>query len=110
MWCCSPGPRQAAARRSAGRCPRQARVQLDLDPAELGRAFPVAAAVLADARPGLCGLLTALDEAAAGAPDRTAWRSRIAELTASWRAERDVERASDAVPIAPQRVLAEIEA
>ena len=90
--------------------PGQAIVQLDLDPAELGRAFPVAAAVLADARPGLRGLLTALDEAAAGAPDRTAWRSRIAELTASWRAERDVERASDAVPIAPQRVLAEIEA
>jgi len=87
----------------------QAIVQLDLDPAELGRAFPVAAAVLADARPGLRGLLTALDEAT-GAPDRAAWRSRIAELAASWRAQRDVERASDAVPIAPQRVLAEIEA
>ncbi len=87
----------------------QAIVQLDLDPAELGRAFPVAAAVLADAQPGLRGLLTALDEAA-GAPGRAAWRSRIAELAASWRAERDMERASDAVPIAPQRVLAEIEA
>jgi acetolactate synthase I/II/III large subunit len=89
--------------------PRQAIVQLDLDPAELGRAFPVAAAVLADARPGLRGLLTAL-AGAGGTPDRPAWRSRIAELAASWRAERDAERASDAVPIAPQRVLAEIEA
>ncbi|HET7246970.1 MAG TPA: thiamine pyrophosphate-binding protein [Streptosporangiaceae bacterium] len=89
--------------------PGQAVVQLDLDPAELGRAFPVAAAVLADARPGLRGLLTALDEVG-GAADRAAWRSRIAELAASWRAERDAERASDAVPIAPQRVLAEIEA
>jgi acetolactate synthase-1/2/3 large subunit len=87
----------------------QAVVQLDLDPAELGRALPVAAAVLADARPGLRSLLAALDEPA-GAPDRAAWRSRIAELTAAWRAERDAERASDAVPIAPQRVLAEIEA
>jgi acetolactate synthase I/II/III large subunit len=87
----------------------QAVVQLDLDPAELGRACPVAAAVLADARPGLRGLLTALDDAG-GAPDRAAWRSRIAELTASWRAERDAERASAAVPIAPQRVVAEIEA
>jgi acetolactate synthase-1/2/3 large subunit len=89
--------------------PGQTIVQLDLDPAELGRAFPVAAAVLADARPGLRCLLTALGEAA-GATDRAAWRSRIAELAASWRAERDEERASDAVPIAPQRVLAEIEA
>ena len=87
----------------------QAVVQLDLDPAELGRALPVAAAVLADARPGLRSLLAALDEPA-GAPDRAPWRSRIAELAASWRAERDAERASDAVPIAPQRVLAEIEA
>ena len=94
--------------------PGQTVVQLDLDPAELGRAFPVAAAVLADARPGLRGLLAALDglavAAPAGAPDRAAWRSRIAELTARWRADRDAERASDAVPIAPQRVLAEIEA
>ena len=65
--------------------------------------------MLADARPGLRGLLAALDDPAR-APDRAAWRSRIAELTAAWRAERDAERASDAVPIAPQRVLAEIEA
>ena len=87
----------------------QAVVQLDLDPAELGRALPVAAAVLADARPGLRSLLAALD-GPARAPDRAPWRSRIAELTAAWRAERDAERASDAVPIAPQRVVAEIEA
>ena len=93
--------------------PGQAIVQLDLDPAELGRAFPLAAAVLADARPGLRALLAALDEAAARAgppPGRAAWRARIAELAAAWRVDRDAERASDAVPIAPQRVLAEIEA
>ena len=62
----------------------QAIVQLDLDPAELGRAFPLAAAVLADARSGLRSLLAAL-----GKPG---------------------DRASDAVPIVPQRVLGEIEA
>jgi acetolactate synthase-1/2/3 large subunit len=89
--------------------PDQAVVQLDVDPAELGRAFPVAAAVLADARPGLVSLRAALDEPGP-APDRAAWRARIAELAAAWRADRDAERASDAVPIAPQRVLAEIEA
>jgi acetolactate synthase-1/2/3 large subunit len=86
----------------------QAVVQLDLDPAELGRAFPHAVAVLADARPGLAGLRAALPESAE--PGRAAWRERIAELAAAWRADRDAERASDAVPIAPQRVLAEIEA
>jgi acetolactate synthase-1/2/3 large subunit len=94
--------------------PGQPVVQLDLDPAELGRAFPWAAAVLADARAGLRALLTALDtgtDADTGAaPDRAPWRARLAELTRAWRAERDRERASAAVPIAPQRVLAEIEA
>jgi len=89
--------------------PGQAVVQLDLDPAELGRAFPAAAAVLADARAGLRALLAALGGPAAG-PDRAAWRGRVAELAAAWRAGRDAERASDAVPIAPQRVLGEIEA
>jgi acetolactate synthase-1/2/3 large subunit len=84
----------------------QAIVQLDVDPAELGRAFPLAAAVLADARSGLRSLLAVLGEPR----DRAAWRVRVAELTAAWRAERDAERASNAVPIAPQRVLAEIEA
>jgi acetolactate synthase I/II/III large subunit len=86
----------------------QAVVQLDLDPAELGRAFPHAVAMLADARPGLAGLRAALGGSAG--PDRTAWRARVAELAAAWRADRDAERASDAVPIAPQRVVAEIEA
>jgi acetolactate synthase-1/2/3 large subunit len=81
-------------------------VQLDLDPAELGRAFPLAAAVLGDARSGLRCLLAAL-----GKPgDRAGWRARVAELTAAWRTERDAERASNAVPITPQRVLGEIEA
>jgi acetolactate synthase-1/2/3 large subunit len=99
--------------------PGQAVIGLDIDPAELGRAFPLAAAVLADARAGLTALLAALAGPGAGAgepeqagpePGRTAWRQRIGSLTASWRAARDAERASGAVPVAPQRVLAELEA
>ena len=98
-------------------------VQLDIDPAELGRAFEVAAAMLGDARASLTALLTELgtgtQAASASAtgtgpangaePDRSAWRARLAALTADWRAVRDTERASDAIPIAPQRVLAALE-
>lgn len=93
-------------------------VQVDVDPAELGRAFGWAVPVLADARAGLRALHAALtadtaetaDTAdSAAAADREPWRQRVAGLTAAWRAERDRERASDAVPIAPQRVLAAIE-
>ncbi len=95
--------------------PDQRVVQVDVDPAELGRAFGWALPVLADARPGVRALAAALDappgdERAAPEPDRAPWRARLRELAAGWRAGRDAERASDAIPIAPQRVLAEIEA
>jgi acetolactate synthase I/II/III large subunit len=88
----------------------QAVLQLDLDPAELGRAFPLRAALLGDARAGLEALLTALDDSDAPEPDRSGWRARLAGLTADWRAARDAERASGQLPIAPQRVVAELEA
>jgi acetolactate synthase-1/2/3 large subunit len=105
-------------------------VQLDIDPVELGRAFGTAAVLLSDARAGLEALLTELGPAAAseitgGAaaasaqragqvdaapePDRSAWRARLAELTTDWRAARDRERASEAVPVTPQRVLAALQ-
>jgi acetolactate synthase-1/2/3 large subunit len=96
--------------------PGQAVLQLDIDPAELGRAFPLRAALLGDARAGLAALLTAIQDAggldadSSPEPDRSAWRARLAGLTAAWRAARDAERASDQQPIAPQRVLAELEA
>ncbi|HWG62120.1 MAG TPA: thiamine pyrophosphate-binding protein [Streptosporangiaceae bacterium] len=89
-------------------------IQLDLDPAELGRAFPVRAALLADARAGLQALAAALapgDSApTAPEPDRGPWRDRVRELSVSWRAERNAERAATVVPIAPQRVVGELEA
>jgi acetolactate synthase I/II/III large subunit len=90
----------------------QAVVQLDVDPAELGRAFDPAAAMLGDARAGLTALLAELDTRGGpdrGGPDRGAWRDRVAGLAGQWRATRDRERDSDAVPIAPQRVLGELE-
>jgi len=100
--------------------PGQAVVQLDIDPAELGRAFDTAAALLGDAKAGLTALLAelgprtgaeavALDGLAGAEPDRSVWRARLAELTAEWRSARDRERASDAVPVTPQRVLAALE-
>ncbi len=88
----------------------QAVLQLDVDPAELGRAFPLRAALLGDARAGLAALLTAMQENDEAEPDRSGWRARLAELTAAWRAARDAERASDQQPIAPQRVVAGLEA
>lgn len=82
-------------------------VQIDVDPVELGRAFPVTAAVCGDARVCLEAVLAALDDVPDA--DRSPWAARVASLADEWRAGRDAERASDAVPIAPQRVVAELE-
>lgn len=87
----------------------QAVLQLDVDPAELGRAFCLRTALLGDARAGLEALVGALDPPSDAEPDRAPWRARLAQLTADWREARDQERSSDAVPIAPQRVVAELE-
>jgi acetolactate synthase-1/2/3 large subunit len=85
-------------------------LQLDLDPAELGRAFPLRAALLGDAQAGLRALGAALAADGGGpGPGRSGWRDRLAGLTAEWRAQRDAERGSAGVPIAPQRVLAALE-
>lgn len=81
--------------------PDQVVIQLDVDPAELGRALPTQVALLADARTGLEQLL----EAVGDQPARAEWRERVRELAAEWRAARDAECASAAAPVAPQRVI-----
>ena len=103
--------------------PDQPVVQVDLDPAELGRAFGWATPVLADARAGLRALLTALEDTALGRTPRLRTPHRVApRLTGrpggpGWPASPQPGGPAatpsgpvTAVPIAPQRVLAEIEA
>lgn len=85
--------------------PEQVVIQIDVDPAELGRALPTRVALLADARVGLERLLEATGEQ----PARGAWRERVRGLAADWRAARDAERASAAEPVAPQRVIGALE-
>jgi acetolactate synthase I/II/III large subunit len=78
--------------------------QVDVDPLELGRAFPLAAGVLADARTGVEALT-----AACAPVDRPEWRERIGAEVESWRVQRAREAASDSRPIAPQRVALALE-
>jgi acetolactate synthase-1/2/3 large subunit len=85
-------------------------IQLDIDPAELGRVFPLSAAVLSDARSGLQALAEFIDNDSGPNPDRAQWRAEVADYNRNWRSDRDTERASNAQPIMPQRVLGELEA
>jgi acetolactate synthase I/II/III large subunit len=82
-------------------------VQIDIDARDIGRIYPVAVGIQADAREALSALLAALD-AAGPPPPREAWRREGQEH----RARRQARLAADAGlgtrPIKPQRVYAEL--
>jgi acetolactate synthase I/II/III large subunit len=82
----------------------QAVAQIDVDPAELGRDVPVQAFALADARLALAAVVAELGtgHSRQTTPD---WGGSVAGLARAWRDRRDGERASDASPICPQRVM-----
>jgi acetolactate synthase I/II/III large subunit len=88
--------------------PPQRVVQIDIDPAEIGRNYPVAAPVLADAGPALTALIEAVKrrtprreyEATQAYGDLQTWR-------AEWRAA-VAKQAVEARPMTMSRALAEI--
>lgn len=80
-------------------------VQLDIEPAELGRNYPLAAALQGDAKATLRRLIDACE----GGQGRTKeWVARVQQLVAQWREQADCKRHSEAVPIDPARICKEI--
>jgi acetolactate synthase I/II/III large subunit len=79
-------------------------LHLDIDPLELGRAYHTEVALLADARSGLERLLAS----ATGDVDRGAWLGRVSELVSAWKRQADEIESSDAVPIRPERIMADL--
>ena len=77
-------------------------IQLDIDPAELGRNYPNAASILGDVKVSLRRLIDAVQPKSPAAAK--AWTSRVQQLVAEWRSEHEPMRASDAVPIRPERI------
>jgi acetolactate synthase-1/2/3 large subunit len=84
--------------------PGIAAIQLDIDPEELGRNYPLQAALLGDAKVTLQKLI---DGAMPGRL-RTEWLARVRDLVGQYRRESDQMRSSDAVPIRPERICKEI--
>lgn len=78
-------------------------VQIDIDPRELGRSYPIAAAMLGDARTALERLRAASN----ANRDRSGWVGQVQELVAGWRAEVAPLMASDSVPVRTERLCAE---
>ena len=81
-------------------------IQLDIEPAELGRHYPRTVGVAADAKLGLRQLAEVVD--AAGAAGREGWVARARELGERWRSEQQPLLSSDQSPIRPERICAEL--
>jgi acetolactate synthase I/II/III large subunit len=81
-------------------------IHVDIDASEIGRNFQPAIGIIGDARLVLRQLLGAEP---AGAPSRnSAWLERIAGWRKQWEAATAPPRNSDAVPIRPERAVADL--
>ena len=79
-------------------------IQIDVDPAQIGRNYPAEVAIQGDAKVTLERLI----EAESPVPDRAAWTERVRALVDQWRAEFDGLLRSGAMPIRPERLCREI--
>lgn len=80
--------------------PGTAIVQIDIDPAELGRSYPNTIGIAADARVALQRLTAQLTVR----PGNRAWLQRTTDLATQWQAEVKSRRESTETPIRPERM------
>ncbi len=84
-------------------------VQLDINPAELGRSFPINVGLLADARAGLRKLLDQVKADSITPPSsRDPWIQRVQSLVRTWKAQVDPLVTSDQVPMRPERLCGDL--
>jgi acetolactate synthase-1/2/3 large subunit len=79
-------------------------IQIDIDPAEIGRSYAGAIGVVGDAKRVVAKLAAALE----ARPANKAWLQRAQSLVSAWRNEIEPLRRSAAVPIRPERLCKEI--
>jgi acetolactate synthase-1/2/3 large subunit len=79
-------------------------IQLDIDPEELGRNYPNQVSLLGDAKVSLQRLI----QAARPGARRDEWLRRVQTLVREWRQEVAPLASSNAVPMRPERICAEI--
>ncbi|HVY98330.1 MAG TPA: thiamine pyrophosphate-binding protein [Dongiaceae bacterium] len=81
-------------------------IQIDIDAEALGRNYPLQAAVNGDAKVTLARLLAQADRASAAR--RAAWVKEAQAIRTEWYAKYQPVLSSDAVPIRPERICAEL--
>lgn len=79
-------------------------IHIDLDPVEIGRNYPGSIGIQADVRAALEALA-----AKAATAKRDEWLARTKAFADEWRNEADKARASEQVPMRPERLCRELE-
>ena len=79
-------------------------IQLDINPSELGRSYPLALGMQGDARNSLRKMIEYADTL----EPRTEWISRVQELVRTWREEVAPLVSSEDIPIRPERLCREL--
>jgi acetolactate synthase-1/2/3 large subunit len=74
-------------------------IQLDIDPAELGRNYPNSVSILGDAKVSLRCMIDKATRA-----NESGWPQRVRQLAAEWRDAHEPMRNADAAPIRPERI------
>ncbi len=80
-------------------------IQVDIDLEMLGRNYPLAVAINADARMTLAAIL---ERAGPRDPGREGWLAEARQEVAGWREQHRHHLESDAVPIRPERICSEL--
>ena len=79
-------------------------VQIDINPAEIGRSYPGAIGVVGDARKVVSRLILAFPKKM----EHRAWCKQVRHLVKTWRDEIKSLRQSNAIPIRPERLCKEL--
>ncbi len=84
-------------------------IHVDIDPQEIGRNYPTELGIVGDIREVLRQLCE-LAERAGPKRERTGWHEQVEAWKSEWSNFIEPEKASDAVPIDPRRVIKELRA
>jgi acetolactate synthase-1/2/3 large subunit len=92
------------------RFPPSRMIQIDIDPAEIGRNYPVEIGVVADAGNAVRRILAAVTQRRPGGVDRAGLREQIADVRGRLFADSAERGRSDSFPLRPERILADVRA
>ena len=83
-------------------------IQVDIDPAQIGKSFPMALGIVADANVFVGQLARTLQIEGSQQADRTAWIEAFGQVKESWARELLDSQESAEVPLVPDRVLRQL--